>query len=190
MALMPQRAAVSTSAMWYQKPASPVKVTTGRSGQAHFAPSPAGKRPAEMAGAAHVALRRAGEVVHAAHPHAGMAGVDHDDGVVGHVAGEFGADALGPDRHGVGGQRGMVLGVPFLADALRLLDPGLALAGAGAIGERQHARQRDLGVAVDARPRADSCGRAPPDRCRSAPPACRSSAPPRNAWSCRRSRCR
>src|SRR2546428_11809997 len=42
---MPQRAAVSISAMWYQSPASPVKVTTGRSGHAHFAPRPAGKSP-------------------------------------------------------------------------------------------------------------------------------------------------
>src|SRR5688572_32262178 len=34
-----------------------------------------------------------------AHPHAGVAGVDHDDGVVGNVLGELMADALGPDRH-------------------------------------------------------------------------------------------
>ena len=40
---MPQRAAVSTSAMWYQKPASPVKQNTGRPGAPHFAPSAAGK---------------------------------------------------------------------------------------------------------------------------------------------------
>src|SRR5262249_45292348 len=38
-----QRTAVSTSAMWYQKPASPVNTTTGRSGHAALAPMPAGK---------------------------------------------------------------------------------------------------------------------------------------------------
>ena len=41
-ALIFQRTAVSISPMWYQKPASPVNVTTGRSGAPHLAPSPAG----------------------------------------------------------------------------------------------------------------------------------------------------
>src|SRR6185503_5057516 len=43
---------------------------------------PRRERPSEMAGAAHVALRRGAQIVHAAHPHAGVAGVDHDDGVI------------------------------------------------------------------------------------------------------------
>ena len=51
-----QRTAVSISPMWYHKPASPVNTTTGRSGRAAFAPSPARKRPAQVAGAADVAL--------------------------------------------------------------------------------------------------------------------------------------
>src|SRR5262249_20808067 len=55
------------------------------------------ERPAEMAGTAHVALARAREIVHPAHPHAGVSGVDHHDGVVGHVPAELAAQALGPD---------------------------------------------------------------------------------------------
>src|SRR5207237_2695852 len=41
--LMPYRTAVSSSPRWYQKPPSPVKHTTGRSGRAHLTPRAAGK---------------------------------------------------------------------------------------------------------------------------------------------------
>src|SRR5262249_31388686 len=84
------------------------------------------ERPAQMPGAAHVALLRRAQIVHAAHPHAGMAGVGHHDGVVGHVLAQFGADALGPDRHRVGGEERRIFLAPFLADSARPLGPGLA----------------------------------------------------------------
>jgi len=68
-----------------------------------------------------------------------MAGIDHDDAIVRHMPAELRADALGPDRHGLRGQQRLVLRVPFLADALRLLDPGLTLAGAEAVGGTEDA---------------------------------------------------
>ena len=70
---------------------------------------------------------------------------------------------LGPDRHRVGLEQRLVL-----CRTTRRRSPaprsthGLRCAALRAIGLRQHARQRHLGVAVDARPAADSCGRAPP----------------------------
>src|SRR5262249_55328386 len=58
-----------------------------------FRPDAGGKCPAQVPGAAHVALRRCAQIVHAAHPHSGVAGVNHDDGVVGHVLAQLAADA-------------------------------------------------------------------------------------------------
>src|SRR5262249_2778295 len=106
--------------------------------------------PAEVASTAHVTLLRAGEIVHPAHPHAGVAGIDHDDAVIWYVPRELGADAFGADGCGVRGQRRLILRRPFLADFLRGLAPGLAFAGAGAVGRCEHTRERDLGIAVDA----------------------------------------
>src|SRR5438105_1250585 len=39
------------------------------------------KRPAEMAGAAQVALARAGKIVHSAHPHPGVTGIHDHNGI-------------------------------------------------------------------------------------------------------------
>src|SRR5687768_14140862 len=99
--------------------------------RAALRPEPRRERPAEMAGAANVALVRALQVVHAAHPHAGVAGIDHDDRVVRYMLGQLATDALGPNRHRVGFKRGLILTVPLLADGLRLRHPGSALSGAG-----------------------------------------------------------
>src|SRR4030095_17228580 len=77
---------------------------------------PRRERPAEMAGAAHVALPRTGEVEHPTHPHAGMAGVHHDDAVVRYMPRELRADALRPDRQRIGAQDGSIFLRPFLAD--------------------------------------------------------------------------
>src|SRR4029450_8954650 len=49
-----------------------------------FGAEPRRERPAEMAGAAHVALPRTGEVEHPTPPHAGMAAVHHYDARVRH----------------------------------------------------------------------------------------------------------
>ena len=89
----------------------------GIAGEGHDRPVRAGafgaesgrERPAEMAGAAHIALPRRGQIEHAAHPHAGMAGVDDDDGVVRHVPRQFVAQPLRPDRHRVGFERGLYI---------------------------------------------------------------------------------
>ena len=51
----------------------------------------------------------------------------------------------------VGSEQRCELLRPLLANSLRLLDPGFAFAGAGALRRREHARQRDLGIAIDAR---------------------------------------
>src|SRR5262249_20254738 len=60
--------------------------------------------PAEVAGAPAITLPRTGEIVHPAHPHAGVAGIDHDHAVIRYVARELGADAFRADGCGVGGQ--------------------------------------------------------------------------------------
>src|ERR1044072_1733024 len=57
------------------------------------------------------------------------------------------ANAL-PRRLGGGGDQRSVLLRPFLADSLRLPDPGFAFARGGALRRREPARQRDLGVAI------------------------------------------
>ena len=161
-------------------------------GRAAFGAEARRKRPAEMAGAAHVALRRAcadrtcrpstcrhgrcrpprwrrpaRACVSRAQMRAGWIG----------TASEFSS--------------GLVLArtIPCRCPAPRAIQ-ALRLPALARSASCQHRGERHLGVAVDARPAADSCGRAPPGRCRSGSPACRSSAPPRNAWSCRRSRCR
>src|SRR5262249_11320383 len=71
--------------------------------------------PTEMAGAAHVALAWARQIEHPAHPHAGVAGIDHHDGVVGYVPGQLAAEPLGPDRRRVRFERALVLHRPLIA---------------------------------------------------------------------------
>ena len=63
---------------------------------------------------------------------------------------ELGANALGAYWCSVRGQHRSVFLRPFLADPLRLFDPGYALAGAGALGLSEHACERDLGIGIDA----------------------------------------
>ena len=79
-----------------------------------------------------------------------MTRVDNDDPIVRHMPGELGANALGAYWCGVRGQHRSVFLRPFLADPLRLFDPRFALAGAGEVGLREHACERDLGIAIDA----------------------------------------
>ena len=71
-------------------------------GRRAFGAEPRRKRPAQMPGAADIALAGAAQIIEPAHPHAGMAGIDDGDRVVGHEAAQFAADALGPDRPRVG----------------------------------------------------------------------------------------
>src|SRR5664280_1956365 len=73
---------------------------------------PCRKCPAEMAGAAQVPLIWALEIVHPAHPHSGVTGVDDNDGVVGRMLGELVAQPLWPDRNWIGCQGGLVFFPP------------------------------------------------------------------------------
>src|SRR5437667_406304 len=81
-----------------------------------------GKRPAEVAGAAQEALASP-QVVHAAHPHAGMPGVGEHDRVLGHMPAQLGADSFRAHRRGVGLERRLVLALPFPANAFYLFKP-------------------------------------------------------------------
>ena len=104
-----------------------------------------------MAGAAHVALRRRAQIIHAAHPHAGMAGIHDHNRIVGHVSAQFAADARRMDRHGVRFKHRLVLGVPVGAQRGDFLDPGCALHGARLVDLTEHANKHALGVAQHAR---------------------------------------
>src|SRR5262249_36776288 len=75
-----------------------------------------GKSPAEVSGAAYVALGRRAQVVESAHPHPRMAGVHDDDGIIRQVLGEFAAYAFGPYRNGVRPEHRLVFRIPLLAD--------------------------------------------------------------------------
>src|SRR5215510_85742 len=75
-----------------------------------------GKSPAEVSGAAYVALGRRAQVIEAAHPHPRVAGVHDDDGIIRQVLGELGAYAFGPYRNGVGPEHRLVFRIPFVAD--------------------------------------------------------------------------
>ena len=135
--------------MWYQKPASPVATHRALWTRA-FGAEPGRERPAEMAGAAQIALPRRGQVEHAAHPHAGVPSVDDDNnGIVGNVAGEFMTQPLRPDRHRVRCERRLIFLLPLAANRLRFGDPVFAFGGAGTINLRQHAGKCHFGVAVD-----------------------------------------
>src|SRR5262249_60465505 len=73
-------------------------------GTSAFSPQARREGPAEVAGAAHIALPGTGEIVHPAHPHASVAGINHDDAIVRYVPRELGADAFGATGRGVRGQ--------------------------------------------------------------------------------------
>ena len=159
-------------------------------GRAALGAEPRREGPAEMAGAADIALGGLAQIVEPAHPHAGVSGIDHGDAVLRHETRELAADALGPDRPGVRLQERPVFLVPFGARAR-----GCARATARAAPRTWHRPHRASAPRSPWRrrgspPRAGSCGPAPPARCRSGSPSRRSSAPPRNASSCRLSRCR
>src|SRR5215470_924478 len=70
-----------------------------------FGAEPSREGPAQVAGAAHIALARARQIVHAAHPHASMTGVDHHDRIIGHMLRELAAQPLRTDWHRVGGEQ-------------------------------------------------------------------------------------
>ena len=73
---------------------------------------------------AHITLVRRVQIEHATHPHAAMAGIGNDDGIVGQMRTQLLADAFGTHRHRVGLEQGVKLAAPLpdqLADAL---DPG------------------------------------------------------------------
>src|SRR6266700_4205287 len=84
------------------------------------------ERKAEMAGGTEVALAGGAQIIHTAHPYAGVAGVDDDDRVVRHVFCKVAAHPRRMDRHLVRIQERVVLRVPLPANALRLIDPRLA----------------------------------------------------------------
>src|SRR5262245_3423662 len=75
-----------------------------------------GKSPAEVSGAAYVALARHAQVVESTHPHPRVAGVYDDDGIIRQVLGELAAHAFGPYRNGVGLHHRLVFRIPLLAD--------------------------------------------------------------------------
>src|SRR5271169_1487250 len=58
-------------------------------------------------------------------------------------------EPLRTDRDCIGFERGFTFLSPLAADFLRLADPSLAFARAGAVGSAKHARKRHLGIAID-----------------------------------------
>src|SRR5262249_18338399 len=74
---------------------------------------PSRKRPTKVPGAAHIALCRCAQIVETTHPHSGMAGIDDDDGIVGHMLGQLATDARRMNRHRIRFKHWLVFGAPF-----------------------------------------------------------------------------
>src|SRR5262245_17440673 len=104
-----------------------------------------------MAGAAQVALRRGTQIVHAAHPHAGMAGIDDYDRIIGRVTAQFAADTRRMNWHGVRFKHQLVLGVPVVTQRRDLFDPGRALNSARLVDLTEHTNEHAFGIAEHAR---------------------------------------
>src|SRR6202034_1161441 len=131
------------------KPGVACKDHNGPLGPGAFSTEARRERPSQVSGTPDVALEWSLHVEHATHPHARMAGVYNDDGIVWGLACQIGHKPLGTHRYGVRFQCSAVLLVPLSADLSYGVKPGLALFGHVRIGVLEQTLKNRPCVAKD-----------------------------------------